>query len=145
MRPAISLFLTLGVLPWSVFALPSCAIGETVVKTVVLKAAKPIFWFAVKDAKTTLVWVEREQSAGRLSSVDATSARRCPESVLALDALRARLKEKTAETKGTKGLIYYGTLARYGKGVQAEASQELVQLAESCVVLIPAEKLIKLF
>ncbi len=120
-------------------------IAETVVEKVVLTAARPILGFAVKDAKTTLVWVEREESTGRLSPIDAASARKCPESVLALDALRARVKEKTAETKGTKGLIYYGTLARYGKGVQAEASQELVQLAESCVVLIPAEKLIKLF
>jgi hypothetical protein len=113
--------------------------------TVASTAAKPILGFAVKDAKTTLIWIEREESADRLSSIDAASARRCPESVIALDALRAQVQKKTAEMKGTRGLIYYGTLARFGKGVQAEASQGLAQLAESCVSLIPAEKLIKLF
>ena len=136
-----AIFIIAGVIFWMGFLQGCVGIAETVITT----AAKPILGFAVKDAKTTLVWVEREESAGRLSSVDAISARRCPKSVIALDALRAQVQEETAETKGTKGLIYYGTLARFGKGVQAEASRELAQLAESCVSLIPAEKLFKLF
>ncbi len=112
---------------------------------VVSFVAKPVLGLAVKDAETTLAWVDREEKAGRLASVDADRARACPESVVALDALRARMSESTAEAKGFKGLIYYGTLNRYGKGIQAEASRYLSQLARDCLPLVPAEKLMGIF
>lgn len=116
-----------------------------VVEKAVSVVAKPILSLGVKDALTTLAWVEGEVKAGRLSSVDADLAKRCPEVVIALEALRTRMNEETAEVEGFKGLIYYGTKNRFGQGVQAEASRHLKQFAEACLPLIPAEKLIKIF
>lgn len=116
-----------------------------VIETVASVVAKPILGLAVKDAKTTLAWVDREVEAKRILPVQAEAARRCPEAVIALDALRTRMSEGTADVKGFRGLIYYGTLNRYGQGVQAEAGRHLEQLAQSCLPLIPAEKLIKIF
>ena len=119
--------------------------GIGVVEKVTSVVAKPILGLAVKDAKTTLAWVEREEKAGRLAPVDVDLAKRCPEAVVALDALRQRMSEGTARVEGFRGVIYYGTLNRYGKGVQAEASRYLKQLAQDCMPLIPAEKLMKVF
>ena len=116
-------------------------IAEKVVSVV----AKPVLGLAVKDAKTTLAWVDREVKAERILPVQAEAAKRCPEAVIALDALRARMSEGTAGVEGFRGLIYYGTLNRYGQGVQAEASRHLEQLARSCLPLIPAEKLMGVF
>ena len=116
-------------------------IAEKVVSVV----AKPILGLAVKDAQTTLAWVDREEKAGRLSPVDVELAKKCPESVVALDALRTRMAKGTVTAEGFRGLIYYGTLNRYGQGVQAEASRHLKDLAQACLPLIPAEKLIKVF
>ena len=116
-------------------------IAEKVVSVV----AKPVLGLAVKDAQTTLAWVDREVEAGRLAPVDVDSARRCPESVIALDALRTRMADGTSKVDGFRGLIFWGTLNRYGAGVQAEASRHLKDLAQACLPLIPAEKLIKIF
>ncbi len=116
-------------------------IAEKVAST----AAKPILGLAIKDARTTMAWIDREEKAGRLTPADVAQAKKCPEAVLALDALRNRVTEATAKQKGFKGLIYYGTLNRYGRGVQAEATVNLKQLAEGCLPLIPAEKLIRVF
>ncbi|KKK77932.1 hypothetical protein LCGC14_2848650 [marine sediment metagenome] len=116
-------------------------IAEKVVSVV----AKPVLGLAVKDAKTTLAWVDREVKAERILPVQAEAAKRCPEADIALDALRARMSEGTAGVEGFRGLIYYGTLNRYGQGVQAEASRHLEQLARSCLPLIPAEKLMGVF
>ncbi len=124
--------------------LTGCTVPK-IVEKVVSVVAKPVLGLAVKDAHTTLAWVEREEKAGRLSPVDAEAAKRCPEAVIALDALRARMSEGTAGVEGFRGLIYYGTLNRYGQGVQAEASRHLEQLARSCLPLIPAEKLMGVF
>ncbi len=116
-----------------------------VIDKVVSTVAKPMLGLAVKDAETTLAWVEREVEAGRLAPVDVDLARRCPEAVIALDALRARMSEGASNVKGFRGLIYFGTLNRYGQGVQAEAGRYLEDVAKSCLPLIPAEKLMKVF
>ena len=117
----------------------------TVVSTVAGVVAKPVLGLAVKDARTTLSWVDREVEAGRIAPVDAEAAKQCPLSVIALDELRNRMAAGATTDEGFKGLIYYGTLNRYGKGVQAEASRYLSDLASSCLPLIPAEKLMKVF
>ena len=108
--------------------------------------AKPVLGLAVKDAETTLQWVENELQGGRLSPVDAEAAKKCPLSVIALSELRSRMAAGVSTEDGFKGLIYYGTKSRYGEGgVQAEASRHLSDLAAACLPLIPAEKLIRVF
>ena len=116
-----------------------------VIETAVSFVAKPILGLAVKDAETTLAWVDREVEAGRLAPVYADLAKKCPEAVIALDALRTRMSEGASNVKGFRGLIYYGTLNRYGQGVQAEAGRYLEDVAQACLPLIPAEKLMKVF
>ena len=115
------------------------------IKTVGSIVARPILGLAVKDAETTLAWVDREVEAERILPAQAEAARRCPEAVIALDALRARMREGDSNVKGFRGLIYYGTLNRYGQGVQAEAGEYLKRLAQDCLPLIPAEKLMGVF
>jgi hypothetical protein len=124
--------------------LGGCTIPTIIDKTVSV-VAKPVLGLAVKDAQTTLAWVEREEKAGRLLPVVADAAKKCPEAVIALDALRTRMSEGAAGVEGFRGLIYYGTLNRYGQGVQAEAGRHLEQLAQDCLPLIPAEKLMGVF
>ncbi len=80
-----------------------------------------------------------------MSPVDVELAKRCPEAVIALNALRTHMSEKTAEVPGVKALIYFGTLNRYGQGVQAEAGRYLEDVAKTCLPLIPAEKLMGVF
>ena len=115
------------------------------VKTVVGVVAKPILGLAVKDAETTLAWVDREVEAGRLAPVDVDLAKRCPEAVIALDALRARMSEGPAGVDGFKGMIFYGTKSRFGQGVQVEAGRYLEEIAKACLPLVPAEKLMGVF
>lgn len=119
--------------------------GIGVIEKVTSVIAKPILGLAVKDAKTTLLWVEREVEAGRLLPIVAEAAKKCPEAVIALDALRTRMSEGASNVEGFRGLIYYGTLNRYGQGVQAEAGTYLKQVAQDCLPLIPAEKLMGVF
>jgi len=113
--------------------------------TVASVVAKPVLGLAVKDAKTTLRWVESELQAGRLAPVDAEAAKKCPLSVIALDDLRSRMAAGASQEEGFRGLIYYGTLNQFSKGPQAEASRHLSDLASACLPLIPAEKLIRVF
>ena len=65
--------------------------------------------------------------------------------MIALSELRSRMAAGASTEDGFKGLIYYGTKSQYGKGVQDEASRYLSDLASSCLPLIPAEKLIRVF
>ena len=117
----------------------------TVVSKVADVVAKPVLSLGVADSQTTLAYIEREVAAGRMSAIDAEAAKQCPLSVIALDELRTRMTAEAITEEGFKGLIYYGILNRYGKGVQDEASKYLEQLASSCLPLIPAEKLMKVF
>ncbi len=129
----------------ALFFLGACS-GSTVIGKVASVVAKPVLGLAVKDAQTTLAWVEREVEAGRMPPEIAGLAKRCPESVIAIDDLRKRLAEGTEKVDGFRGLIYYGTLNRYSRdGVQGEASANFKQFADACMPLIPAEKLIKVF
>lgn len=108
--------------------------------------AKPILGLAVKDARTTMAWVEREAAAGRLSEANVALATQCPSAVLALDALREQLAgENVEELEGFKGLIYFGTLERFGQSPQEDVALGIEELAGSCIRLIPAEKLINIF
>lgn len=127
------------------FVLGGCTAATVVGGKIAAVAVKPIFGLAVKDAETTLAWVDRELEAGRLPAVDEEFARRCPEAVLALDALRARLEGAEEDVEGFKGLIYFGTLNRFGRSPQEEAATHFQRLAGACFPLIPAEKLIRIF
>lgn len=140
LRPCLALVAAL-------FLLGACLGGSGigVIEKVGSVIAKPVLGLAVKDAKTTEAWIDIEVAAGRLSAVDAEAAKRCPRSVIALDALRSRMSEGAGKVDGFRGLIYYGTLNRYGQGVQAEASRHLKDLAQACLPLIPAEKLMGVF
>ncbi len=131
------------IMAMGIFASGCTAVG--VIGTVVDVAAGPVLGFAAKDAKTTLQWVEREEAAGRLTEVSATSAKLCPLSVLALDDLRAKLKVSLEDPEGTKGLIYYGTVKKYGRGTSEDVSLQLQQLAIHCVRLVPSSRLLSLF
>ena len=128
----------------ALFLLPACT-GIGVIEKVASVVAKPILGLAVKDAKTTLAMIEREEKAGRWPPVDVELAKKCPQAVIALDALRTRMSEGTAAVDGFRGVIFYGTLNRYGRGVQAEAGRYLQDVATACLPLIPAGKLMKIF
>lgn len=139
------IYLSMAIITLALLVGGCTQIATTVVAKVAGVVAKPVLGLAVKDAKTTLQWVESELQAGRLAPTDAEAAKRCPLSVLALDELRSRMAAGASTEEGFKGLIYYGTKNRYGSGVQNEASQYLSELASSCLPLIPAEKLIRVF
>ena len=134
------LFIGVGFL----FALSGCVVGSLAEKAASV-VAKPVFGLAVKDAQTTLTWVDREVESGGLSPWAAEAAKRCPEAVIALDMLRTRMSESADKVDGFRGLIYYGTRNKFGQSVQVEAGEYLKQVAQECLPLVPAEKLIKLF
>ena len=123
----------------------SACTGIGVIEKVASVVARPVLGLAVKDAKTTLAMIEREEKAGRWPPVDVELAKKCPQAVIALDALRTRMSEGDSKVDGFRGLIYYGTLNRFGQGVQAEAGRYLEDVAQACLPLIPAEKLMKIF
>ena len=118
---------------------------STVTSKVISVVARPVLGLAVEDAQTTLAWVEQAAATGNLAEMEADLARRCPQAVLALDALRRELEATNEEGEGFKGLIYYGTRNRFSQGPSDRAMIYLQNLASSCVPLIPAEKLIRVF
>lgn len=107
--------------------------------------AKPVFSLAIPDASTTLLWVEAEVAAGRLSEADAVLARLCPDAVLALDALRTELEVAEAEVEGRKGLIFYATEKKFGRSIQLNLTTHITTLAVSCIQLIPQGRLLSIF
>ena len=119
--------------------------GCSVPAKIVSIVAKPVMNLAVEDAHTTLAWVDRQEEAGAISAEEAAEARMCPGSVVALDLLRTVLAGRTGEENRFRGVIYYGTVNRYGRGPQAMVSERLRQLAQDCVPLVPVDKLIKMF
>ncbi len=105
--------------------------------------AKPILGLGVKDANTTLAWVKVEEGAGRLTEANAKLARACPEAVLAVDALRARVAGSgDGKVEGFKGVIYLATKARFGQSIKKEATFLVQKLIAACGPLIPADRLI---
>ena len=104
---------------------------------------KPVAMFAEADAKTTLLWIDRELIAGRLTEVEAEMAAKCPDAVMAMAALRARAAgEGVDDIKGTKGLIYLGVRAMFAKSLKDEAAMHVKSIIGSCAQLLPAEKLL---
>lgn len=143
-------FLTrIGALLIVVLMVSGCSIASVAVKAVDV-VAKPIFGLVVKDARTTLDWIKLAVDNGTIAPVNVELAKRCPEAVLALNALRNQLTlDAAADDKaaGFRGMIYFGTISTYGggiQGVQMEFSRHLSALAESCMKLIPAGKLLKI-
>ena len=120
-------------------------VTSPVVGKVISVAAKPIFGLAVKDAQTTMTWVEREAEAGRLSDMDADLARQCPEAVLALNELRTQIEEEAKDPEGFKGLIYLGTINRFSQGMQFDLAFYFQQMASSCIQLIPSDRILRIF
>ena len=108
--------------------------------------AKPILGLGVKDATTTLAWVQAQEAAGRLTEANATLARACPDAVLAVDALRAQIAgQEDEKIEGFKGLIYLATKARFGQSIKQEATVLVQELIAACAPLIPADRLIRGF
>jgi len=100
------------------------------------KFLQPIAGFAAADARTALAWIEAEEKAGRLSAEKATQARACPTAVVALDnAKLAAMAEPSVE--GTKGLIFHGTVRKYGPDHEAEMQKSVTMILTACRDLIP--------
>lgn len=143
-------FLTrIGALLIVALMVSGCATTAVVTK-IATTVTKPIFGLMVKDAYTTMGWIEVAVANGTIAPVNVELAKRCPEAVLALDALRTQLIADAAadgKAEGFRGMIYFGTVSKYGggiQGVQTEFSKHLSALAESCMKLIPAGKLLKI-
>ncbi len=112
--------------------------------TTVAKVAEPVLGLAVEDAQATVTWIDTQVAAGKLSASDAVLAKACPEAVLALNALRASMEE--AETPdGFKGLIYFGTIKRYGGTERDLIVRGVTETASTCLPLLPYTKLMDLF
>ena len=111
---------------------------------VVSKATAPVLGLATEDAQATIAWIDEQVAAGTLTAQDAELAKACPEAVLALSALREGIAE--AETPdGFKGLIYFGTIKKYGGSERDEVVRAVTQTAASCIPLVPYTKLRNLF
>ncbi len=127
-----------------------CGVAGSIPLKVVEVVTKPVFGLMVKDAYTTLDWLKVAVANGTIAPVNVALAKRCPEAVLALDALRKQLTADAAadnKAEGFRGVIYFGTIRKYGggiQGVQTEFSKHLSTLAESCMKLIPAGRLLKI-
>lgn len=118
-----------------------CAAGSAP-QRIVAMITKPILGFAAEDAKTTLDWIDQQVKDGKLSMSDAQVARQCPESVLALAAYRDQA-EAQKDVAGKKGLIYSGTLLRYGGMAEhRQIRAKFKDLMATCSELVPTEKLL---
>ena len=112
--------------------------------TTVAKVAEPVLGLAVEDAQSTVTWIDAQVFEGRLSAVDAELALACPEAVLSLHALRMSMEE--AETPdGFKGLIYFGTIKKYGGTERDMLVLGVTETAATCLPLLPYTKLRDLF
>ena len=99
------------------------AAGEDLVKVLDRLADNKLLDRAEESTNRTLAWVDAEQKAGRLSQLNAMSARQCP---LAVQAAMVDLRQKITELKAIIGsgpgegritgyLIYDLTRAKYGQ------------------------------
>ncbi len=104
------------------------------------KVAEPILNLAVEDATATLAWIDEQVEAGNLSETDAVLAKECPLDVLALDKLRTGIAE-AEEPDGFRGLIYFGTLKRYGGSERDVVVRGITQTAASCLPLLSHDRL----
>ncbi len=102
----------------------------------------PILNLGVKDAQTTLMWVEHQEAANTLSPEDAVIAKQCPNAIIALDTLRESLKPLPDEAEGFRGVIYYGTLSRFKQGPEDLIRDHLTDVVNKCTHLIPSDKIV---
>ncbi len=112
--------------------------------TVVSRAPGPILSLASKDATATLTWIDDQIAAGNLSETDAALAKACPGAVLALNELREKLAAVEAPD-GFKGLIYFGTVKKYGDGQRDLVVRGVTEVAASCLPLVSYRRLLGLF
>lgn len=110
----------------------------------VAKITEPVMGLAVEDAKATLVWIDEQVAAGNLSPEQAEMAKACPEAVIALNVLREGMAE--GETPdGFKGLIYFGTIKKYGGTERDALVRHITDIAATCSPLLPHTKLMEIF
>ena len=128
----VTLLLLAGCASQQVLADGKAAVGKAIVK--------PVMGFAIDDAHTTLTWIDEQVRVNRLSAMDAQQARRCPRAVLSVAELR-ELFETGAAVEGRKGLIYLGTVSRFGgPTVERELRAKLAELVSACGELVPADR-----
>ncbi len=109
---------------------------EKIPGKIVKVVTKPILGFAAADSKTTLAWIDQQVTDGKLTVEQAIGAKKCPDAVIALDALRKTLLEPT-EVEGKKGLIYFGTIKKYGGDPTATVRDHLNVIVAYCIGLLP--------
>ncbi len=124
-------------------ALSGCvgAVADKVIGVV----AQPILNLASKDAQTTLAWADAQLQNGTLTQAQVDMASACPNAILELEALRKQLvaaKTVTAMT-GFKGLIYFGTVARFSSNTQDNVRLKLTAVISNCALVLPTDLLIK--
>ncbi len=102
----------------------------------------PILGLGAKDAETTLTWIDLQEMAGTISPEDAVIAKQCPDAVIALNNLRESLKPLPDASESFRGVIYYGTRSRFGQGPEDLVKQHLTDVVNSCVHLVPSEKIV---
>ncbi len=126
----------IGTLLASLFIASGCS-------AIASKVAEPVLSLASEDATATLAWIDGQVEAGNLSETDATLAKACPEAVLALNELRAVIANAEAPD-GFKGLIYLGTVKKYGGGERDLVVRSITQTAASCLPLVSYDRLLYL-
>lgn len=104
----------------------------------------PFLNLAGQDAQATMKWIDTQEKAGNLSPANVIRAKRCPQAVLELGEMRKQLAE-TVKEDGFKGVIYFGTIGKYGSGLKDEITDKLKEAARECISLVPVEKLIGIF
>jgi hypothetical protein len=127
-------YLKLALLGLIALGLASCTVVGTV--------AEPVLGLGVKDANTTLAWVDQQVTAGRMTVEDAVIAKQCPNAVIALDTLKESLKPLPEASEGFRGVIYYGTLSRFGQGPDDLIKDHLKEIVNTCTHLVPSEKIV---
>ena len=105
----------------------------------------PIKDFAMEDAKTTIKWIDLKEKSKDLMPAQAQEAKICPESVLSLDKLVSGQVKAGDEVEGAKGLIFYGTVQKYGAGASGkkfedQVKEQALKVVAECGKLVPAEK-----
>ena len=126
--------------------LAALAIGgcTSVGQTVAHKVAEPVLGLAVEDAVSTLMWIESQVADSQISAIDAELAMACPKAVLSLHTLRMSMEEAEAPD-GFKGLIYFGTIKKYGGTERDMVVRGVTETAATCLPLLPYTKLRDLF
>jgi hypothetical protein len=134
-----------------VFALTGCAsigprgLAGDLKDKILVPIVKPILGFTERDAQATLRWVEKKVKAGRLSSADATLARRCPDAVLEITEM-GKLLDAPPDIEEGGGLILFGTKSKAGgQTMELEVRAMLIAVISTCGELVPVNRLLPYF